>query len=382
MQLKHFNAVTKYIALALIVCLTFISVTSPVYSLADTKTEYDDNNKELERLRNEQSQLSSELNDLNSELDNAGEKLNSINDRIADTQEQIDSLNENISNMEIEKQHQFDTMKLRIQYMYENSDYSFLDVLLSSSSMADLLQRNEYVSRISQYDRKRLDGDYGNEYDRKMLEELSSLIAVLNQNQLSLQTNMTELVSLKEQSIAESNNIKRLIASKQSKIDTNSENIAKAEALALEYEERIRQEEIQRQLEEIKKMTPSVDEVINNTPIAYDTSDLAMVSAMIECEAANQPYEGKLAVGSVIVNRVNSPKFGNTIQSVLYAPSQFSPVASGRFAIVLARGANAECTRAANEVLNGHITIAALYFHVYDSTVDKGGTIIGDHVFY
>ena len=183
---------------------------------------------------------------------------------------------------------------------------------------------------------------------------------MLNQNQLSLQTNMTELVSLKEQSIAESNNIKRLIASKQSKIDTNSENIAKAEALALEYEERIRQEEIQRQLEEIKKMTPSVDEVINNTPIAYDTSDLAMVSAMIECEAANQPYEGKLAVGSVIVNRV----------------------ASGRFAIVLARGANAECTRAANEVLNGHITIAALYFHVYDSTVDKGGTIIGDHVFY
>ena len=135
-------------------------------------------------------------------------------------------------------------------------------------------------------------------------------------------------------------------------------------------------------IEEIKKMTPSVDEVINNTPIAYDTSDLAMVSAMIECEAANQPYEGKLAVGSVIVNRVNSPKFGNTIQSVLYAPSQFSPVASGRFAIVLARGANAECTRAANEVLNGHITIAALYFHVYDSTVDKGGTIIGDHVFY
>ena len=112
MQLKHFNAVTKYIALALIVCLTFISVTSPVYSLAD-------NNKELERLKNEQSQLSSELNDLNSELDNAGEKLNSINDRIADTQEQIDSLNEDISNMEIEKQHQFDTMKLRIQYMYE-----------------------------------------------------------------------------------------------------------------------------------------------------------------------------------------------------------------------------------------------------------------------
>ena len=64
-------------------------------------------------------------------------------------------------------------------------------------------------------------------------------------------------------------------------------------------------------------MTPSVDEVINNTPIAYDTSDLAMVSAMIECEAANQPGGRKLAVGSVIVNRVNSPKFDSTINRAL-----------------------------------------------------------------
>ncbi|MFR2471704.1 MAG: cell wall hydrolase, partial [Lachnospira sp.] len=114
----------------------------------------------------------------------------------------------------------------------------------------------------------------------------------------------------------------------------------------------------------------------------YDTSDLAMMAAIIECEAGNQSYEGKLAVGSVIVNRINSPKFGNTLQAVLYAPSQFSPVASGRFAIVLARGADAECTKAAKEVLNGHITINALYFHMYNSEVDNGGTVIGDHVFY
>ena len=87
------------------------------------------------------------------------------------------------------------------------------------------------------------------------------------------------------------------------------------------------------------------------------------------------------AVGSVVVNRINSPRFGNTLQAVLYAPSQFSPVASGRFSIVLARGANEECTRAAKEVLDGHITINALYFHVYNSEVDTGGTVIGDHVF-
>ena len=107
-----------------------------------------------------------------------------------------------------------------------------------------------------------------------------------------------------------------------------------------------------------------------------------MMAAIIECEAGNQSYEGKLAVGSVVVNRINSPRFGNTLQAVLYAPSQFSPVARGRLSIVLARGANEECTRAAKEVLDGHITINALYFHVYNSEVDTGGTVIGDHVFY
>ena len=107
-----------------------------------------------------------------------------------------------------------------------------------------------------------------------------------------------------------------------------------------------------------------------------------MLAAIIECEAGNQSYEGKCAVGSVVVNRVADPRFANSISGVIYAPYQFSPVASGRFAIVLARGANAACTQAAVDVLNGYININALYFHVYNSAVDKGGTVIGDHVFY
>ena len=50
--------------------------------------------------------------------------------------------------------------------------------------------------------------------------------------------------------------------------------------------------------------------------------------------------------------------------------------------LLVARGANAACTQAAVDVLNGYININALYFHVYDSSVDVGGTVIGDHVFY
>ena len=107
-----------------------------------------------------------------------------------------------------------------------------------------------------------------------------------------------------------------------------------------------------------------------------------MLAAIIECEAGNQPYEGKLAVGSVVINRVNSPRFANSISGVLYAPGQFTPVASGRFTIVLARGASAVCVQAAQEVLNGNITIDAHYFHMYRSGIDTYGTIIRDHIFF
>ena len=82
------------------------------------------------------------------------------------------------------------------------------------------------------------------------------------------------------------------------------------------------------------------------------------------------------------IHPINDANITSSISGVIYAPYQSSPVASGRFAIVLARGANAACTQAAVDVLNGYININALYFHVYDSSVDVGGTVIGDHVFY
>ena len=369
MKSDSFKTFIKYICIGILSFVIILNFTSVSFiSYADTQSDYDENNRQLDNLKKEQAALSSELGELNSQLETFSGTLNQITERIASKQQEIDILNQDISDMENEKHKQYEAMKLRIQYMYESSEYSFMDVLMDSADMAELLKKADYARQIS-------------EYDRSMLSNLNELITTLNQNKISLNNDMTELISLKQQAISQSDNIKSLIAAKQSKIDAASEGIKNAEALALEYEKKLEEEAAARQLEEIKQLTKN-DEVINNTPVNYDASDLAMMAAIIECEAGNQSYEGKLAVGSVIVNRINSPKFGNTLQAVLYAPSQFSPVSSGRFAIVLARGADAECTKAAKEVLNGHITINALYFHMYNSEVDKGGTIIGDHVFY
>ena len=146
-----------------------------------------------------------------------------------------------------------------------------------------------------------------------------------------------------------------------------------------------RMEEIRRQEEENKRSQVQSQNQNQNqsqkpAPVKGDASDAAMLAALIQCEAGGESYEGKVAVGSVVMNRVRSSHFPNTVAGVIYQGGQFSPVASGRFASVLASGANASCTQAAQEVLGGNITNSCLYFRRNDGSIP--GTVIGNHVFY
>ena len=148
-------------------------------------------------------------------------------------------------------------------------------------------------------------------------------------------------------------------------------------------EERRRAEEEERRRQEAEQNAGETDdgseeEDVSVTPASAE--DLELLACIIQCEAEGEPYEGKLAVGSVVLNRVASNSFPNTIMGVIYQSGQFSPVASGRMAARLAAGANSECRRAAQEVMNGNITVPYLYFRKDNGTID--GYVIAHHVFY
>lgn len=128
------------------------------------------------------------------------------------------------------------------------------------------------------------------------------------------------------------------------------------------------------------------------TPL-YSEADKILLAAIIEWEADGEPYEGKLGVGYVVLNRVNSSSFGNDIQSVLLARNQFSGVANGsggwseKFAARINKymaGLENECTLAATDVLMG-------YNYPFDADYLYFGTKlgncsqymkIGNHYFY
>ncbi len=188
--------------------------------------------RELEAAKQQAQQLDNKLNELNGSISDTESYINQVDGWISDVTLQIYNLNQEINAKQVEidakqtqindtlanidavktsiaqteinlsdaqttEANQYSSMKLRIQYMYENGDESFLDILFSSDSMIDFLNNAEYISEISKYDREKLI-EYGENKDR-----ITNLLANLETQKSELETQEaryeTELGELEEQ---------------------------------------------------------------------------------------------------------------------------------------------------------------------------------------
>ena len=114
---------------------------------------------------------------------------------------------------------------------------------------------------------------------------------------------------------------------------------------------------------------------------AMASADDVLLAALIQCEAGDEPYEGQVAVGAVVMNRVKSPAYPNTIRDVIFASGQFTPAGSGQQARLLTAGnVKASCLQAAREAIGGASPIGgATHFR---RAGGREGIVIGNHVFW
>lgn len=122
----------------------------------------------------------------------------------------------------------------------------------------------------------------------------------------------------------------------------------------------------------------------NNGAVATlsgDIDDVRLLAALIQCEAGGQPYEGQVSVGTVVINRLRTGRYGNTIYSVIYAKSQFGPAGSGAVAKTYLAGPKASCMQAAQDAINGVSYIGAAT-HFRNIRSGYTGIVIGSHVFW
>ena len=120
--------------------------------------------------------------------------------------------------------------------------------------------------------------------------------------------------------------------------------------------------------------------------VQFEAGDRKLLANLIYCEARGESYEGKVAVGSVVINRVLSSVFPNTVVGVIYAPRQFAPVTSTKNSLALALAEDRatrypDCYRAADEAMSGYSNVGN---RVFFRTPIPGltGLQIGNHIFY
>lgn len=363
----------------------------------NTETNINDAKNKVNNLESAKNKLETYLSELNAKLMELSEQLEDLGNQITTKEEEITTTQQELDDAKAKEEKQYIDMKTRIKFMYENGDTTYLQLFLEAESISEALNRAEYIMQIYDYDRDMLTKF------KETKEEIAEKEALLVKEQEELLALQNE-VEVKQQQVAE------VVASTSTKISSYSSEIEATEKKAKEYEAKLAEQNDK--LENLKQLqaqqkaaaekaakekaakekaekeattkgqqSASTDSE-NNAGGASSSSagDLAMLAAIIQCEAGGESTEGKLAVGSVVMNRVRSSSYPNTIVGVIYQSGQFSPVASGRFALVLAQGANSSCVSAAQRVLDGHSSGSWLQFRTANSMID--GTVIGNHVFF
>lgn len=334
------------------------------------------NESELQDLKGEQKELKRELNSLNQELNEVAANLADLEMQIVEKEQEIVDTQAALEEARATEAWQYSCMVSRARDMYERREENYLSALLKENSLSGILNAADYIERIAAYDRRKMD-------------EFIENRTFIEQEEERLQREKVELDNLKVQVEAEKNKISGLISKTSGKISQYGDQIEDAEQRARDYEEKIKKEEenleyLRKKLaEEIALSKAAANSTWRNiSDVVFAENDRYLLANLIYCEAGAEPYEGKVAVGSVVINRVLSSKFPDTVLGVIYQKRQFSPVASGRLAIALAEGkATQQCYQAADEAMAGVTNVGNCVFF---RTPIPGltGINIGGHVFY
>lgn len=342
----------------------------------ELEQQQEENEQELQTLQGEQKGLKRELNNLNAQLTEVVENLENLEQEIRDKEQEIADTQEALAEARELEQWQYDCMVERARMLYETKQESYIDALLRETSLADILNAADYVEKVAAYERMKMD-------------EYTATRTYIEGEEVRLQKEKTDLDGLKREAEEEKEKVSGMISRTSASIARYGDQIADAEKKAKEYEEKIKEEE--ENLEYLKKKLAeeiALSQAAANaawrdiSEVSFSDGDRKLLANLIYCEAGGEPYEGKLAVGSVVINRVLSSKFPNTVLGVVYQKSQFSPAASGRLELALtADKATDSCYRAADAAMTGATNVGNCVFF-RTPIPGLSGISIGGHIFY
>ena len=315
--------------------------------------------------------LKGQTSALESELDGINKDILSLSEEISATEMQVEILNGEIARTsdalveaEENENEQYENMKSRIKYMYEHGNATLLEMLFSAENMADFINKADFIENLS-------------EYDKTALDDLKNIYKNIEDQKNTLETQQDSLLDLKDE-------LKKKQTELQEKAKATSTNLTEVQAKL----EKAKAEEAARleaeRLEQLQQNGGYDDTITNNGgQIDASADDVTLLAAILQCEA-HQNYDSLLAVATVILNRVESPRFPNTIRGVIYASGQFEPVWTGRLDAVLKKGPTSLSMQVAQDAINGArlAAVADCYYFLYAGSTNRPGVNIGNNLFF
>ena len=219
----------RFISLLLVFILAFgMTVQVQASSIEETK-------KKGQELKSKKSSAEAEKAALADQLNTLIEEMDETTTKIAEKQEEIAEKETELIQAQIDENNQYESMKKRIKYMYENGNTQFIEILFESKSISDFLNNAEYITQIS-------------EYDRDMLDEFKETVKRVDDQKKVLESEKTELETLQAQLQEKQNEVSVLLEEKAEEISdleaAIGENAAKLKALQEEAarQQRMREE--------------------------------------------------------------------------------------------------------------------------------------------
>ena len=278
---------------------------------------------DVSNLQNSKNAAQSEVNSLQSELQTLIEKMSKLEDDLVSTGQQITQAQDDLTVAKEKEHQQYEDMKKRIKYMYEEGNSTAIETLVSAENFSDLLNKAEYVQNVHSYDRKQLQ-----EYVETK-QQISDLKDSLEKDQKELESKQAEYEK-------QGDNLNNLITSKSAEVaNLDSEIQAAAEAAAKEAAERAAKEAAEKAAKEAAKKQQasaannSTSSNRNNSTTSNNTtsnknntSNTTRPSRPSGNNTSSNTTSGSNANGGTIVSRAYS-QLGKPYVWGAYGPSSF-----------------------------------------------------------
>ncbi len=237
--IRHVCVILSFIMFLIVVDPVSATTISDLQKdLKKNQSQLDDVNKQISDFKGAQADIGDEISELDAEMVALLTDINLIQEAIKDKEKDIADTQAAYDEAVAEQDRQYESMKIRIRFMYEKGDASYLQIFLGAKGMGDMMNKANYVEELYEYDRKLL-AEY-----QEQVQQVAMLKDTLEEEKSELQTSETELAE--EQAYVE-----QVLAQKKEEYENYNVVLAKARQEAAAYTARIKQETAQiRKLEE------------------------------------------------------------------------------------------------------------------------------------